>query len=117
MEKCPKATGLWETKLNICVPVGLSLDENSKCPALGMLLDTTDGGSRVGKIRRCSRLQQGQKGGGEGGGGRGHYEAERVRTVQGFASFTAKESEKITELKRKHGYQKFLLAFHLNLNM
>lgn len=54
---------------------------------------------------------------GGGGGGRGHYKAERVRTVQGFASFTAKESDKITELKRKHGYQKFLLAFHLNLNM
>lgn len=48
MEKCPKATGLWEMRLNICVPVGLSLT-HSKHAALCELLDVTDGGSRVKK--------------------------------------------------------------------
>lgn len=58
-KKCPKATGLWEMRLNICVPVGLSL-KNSKHAALCELLDVTDGACWVNKIKRCSRLQQGQ---------------------------------------------------------
>lgn len=36
-ERCSEATALWEMRFNICVSFGPSIDENSKCPALGML--------------------------------------------------------------------------------
>lgn len=44
MEKCSESTGLWEMRLNIYVLLGLSIYEDSKCPALGMLLNIRGGG-------------------------------------------------------------------------